>query len=157
MELDLGTLLQNSGYQIQEDDNDEEDNIFDELVEVIPAVPNNLENDNQDAGLIHNSPLPSPIPATAPMSVTTNRNDISVNYEGIKKMKWRKLNYVSQPHQLQFHEEALPQAIQNLSETIEFLQLYPTSQFMNDLAFQANLYARQQGKLNINITPTQLH
>lgn len=101
--------------------------------------------------------MPSPIPATAPMSVTTNRNDISVNYEGIKKMKWRKLNYVSQPHQLQFHEEALPQAIQNLSETIEFLQLYPTSQFMNDLAFQANLYARQQGKLNINITPTQLH
>lgn len=107
-------------------------------------------------GSIHNSPLPSPVPATSPVPVTANQNDISVSYEGIKKMKWQKGNYVSQPHQLRFCEEALPQAIQNLSEPIEFLQLYLTSQFMNDLAFQTNLYARQQGKLNINITPTQL-
>lgn len=43
-----------------------------------------------------------------------------------------------------------------MTEPIEFLQLYLTSQFMNELAFQTNFYARQQVKLNLKITATEL-
>ena len=71
-------------------------------------------------------------------------------------MKWYRRNLVAQQHQLDFNEDPLPAEIRNMTEPIQFVQLYLTDKFLEDITFQSNLYAQQKGKTHINISVNEL-